>query len=159
MEALLRRSLLSILSLINLILIISLLLIVLWQVASRYLLNDPSTVSEELARIFLMWLGPIGAAYVYAFREHMAIDLLPQSLEGKNKQRLQIVITLISAFFALIMIKGGCAIVSNAFTLSQKTAVLGISMGYVYIAIPLGGILMLGILILDFLEISTALKE
>lgn len=156
---LIKRLLIQALSMINLVLICSLLAIVLWQVATRYLLNDPSTVSEELARIFLMWLGPLGAAYVCAFREHMAIDLLPQSLTGAKKVRLQKLITVLSAFFSLLLIKGGAGIVSNAFRLEQKTAVLELSMGYVYLAIPLGGIFMFCLLAFDFLKPTEQLEQ
>ena len=147
-----RNGALKILSLINLFIMASLLLIVVWQVLSRYILNDPSTVSEELARILLMWLGPLGAAYVCAFRQHLSIDLLSLSLKDNAKLNLQRVITILSAFFSLILITGGSGIVKNAFVLEQKTAVLELSMGLVYLAIPISGVFMLIFFFFDFIE-------
>ena len=52
-------------------------LAVLWQVATRYLLRDPSSLTEELARFGLMWLGLLGASYGFGQRAHLAIELLP----------------------------------------------------------------------------------
>ena len=37
---------------------------VLWQVASRYLLTSPSSITDELAGFLLIWVGLLGAAYV-----------------------------------------------------------------------------------------------
>ena len=51
---------------------------VLWQVFSRYVLNAPSSYTDELAGFLLIWVGVVGAAYVAANREHLAIDLLLQ---------------------------------------------------------------------------------
>ena len=42
------------------VLMAAMVLAVLWQVATRYLLRDPSSLTEELARFGLMWLGLLG---------------------------------------------------------------------------------------------------
>lgn len=147
-----RETLIQVLGWINFANLLALLLIVFWQVFSRYILNDPSTISEELARIFLMWLGPLGAAYACAFREHMAIDLVSQKLDKNQKIKLGRVINLLCAFFALILITGGWNIMMTSFDLGQTTAVLKMSMGFVYMAIPLGGIFMFLFLFQDFVE-------
>ena len=38
------------------ILLITMVLNVLWQVFSRYILNDPSTFTDELSRYLLIWI-------------------------------------------------------------------------------------------------------
>ena len=50
---------------------------VLWQVFSRFILQDPSSFTEELARFLLIWVGLLGAAYAAGQRMHLAVDLLP----------------------------------------------------------------------------------
>ena len=35
---------------------------VLWQVASRFILGDPSSFTDELARFLLIWLSLFGGA-------------------------------------------------------------------------------------------------
>uniref|UniRef100_UPI00190D80F3 TRAP transporter small permease n=1 Tax=Virgibacillus salexigens TaxID=61016 RepID=UPI00190D80F3 len=36
-----------------------------WQVVARYVLNTPSTVSEESIRMLLIWFSLTSAAYVF----------------------------------------------------------------------------------------------
>ena len=49
---------------------------VVWQFLSRYFLGTPSTVTEEIAQLLLMWLGVLGATHVLGQRMHLAINLL-----------------------------------------------------------------------------------
>ncbi len=147
-----RSLLVQVLGWINFVNIFALLLIVLWQVFSRYVLNDPSTVSEELARIFLMWLGPLGAAYALAFNEHMAIDLLSQKLDEKQQRILRKVILIFCGFLSLIFFNGGFEIVKESLALKQTTAALGLPMGYVYLAVPIGAFFMLALVCIDFIS-------
>ncbi|MEZ9266124.1 TRAP transporter small permease, partial [Vibrio splendidus] len=47
-----------------------------WQVFSRYVLNDPSNWTDELARYAMVWLGLLGASYLFGIKGHLAITLL-----------------------------------------------------------------------------------
>ena len=40
-------------------------LCVLWQVFSRYVLNNPATFTEEVSRFAVIWLSLLGTAYAY----------------------------------------------------------------------------------------------
>ena len=64
---------------------------VLWQVFSRYVLNAPSSYTDELAGFLLIWVGVVGAAYVAANREHLAIDLLLQRSSPERKFKLELI--------------------------------------------------------------------
>lgn len=145
----LRNLLVTLLGWINFLIVFVLLFIVLWQVFSRYVLNDPSTVSEELARILLMCLGPLGAAYALAFKEHMAIDLLSHKVSESKRKIIQTAISIFCGLFSVILLKGGIEIVQSALTMKQKTAALGLPMGYIYLAVPIGAAFMLIFLIID----------
>ena len=57
------------------ILFITMVLNVLWQVFSRYILNDPSTFTDELSRYLLIWTGMRGAAEATGKSAHVAIDI------------------------------------------------------------------------------------
>lgn len=41
---------------------------VVWQVMSRYILNAPSTYTDEIARFLFIWVGLVGAAYALGKR-------------------------------------------------------------------------------------------
>lgn len=135
------------------IVVCSLLVIcVVWQVFSRYVLNDPSTITDELARFLFIWVGLIGAAYGLGQKKHLAIDLLLMKLESQPKKHalFQLIISLISIFFvAVIMCYGGGRLVMDTISAGQISPVLGIEMGLIYLAIPLSGFFMLVFLLRD----------
>ena len=49
---------------------------VLWQVFTRFVLRDPSSFTEELARYLLIWVGLLGASYAAGKKMHLAIDVV-----------------------------------------------------------------------------------
>lgn len=113
-----------------------------WQVFSRYILGDPSSFTDELARYSMIWLGLAGAAYVSGKNGHLAIDILPEKLTGKKLLYLQFFIHLTVAFFgAVIMVWGGGNLVYITQVLQQKSATLQIPLSWVYGIIPVSGIL------------------
>ena len=47
-----------------------------WQVLTRYVLNNPSSWSEELVSYMFAWMSLLGASLVTAERGHMNIPIL-----------------------------------------------------------------------------------
>lgn len=110
-------------------------LAVLWQVATRYLLRDPSSVTEELARFGMMWLGLLGASYGFGQRAHLAIELVPRS------RKLDFIVAATVTLFALsVLVIGGFRLVETTLALGQTSAALQVERGYVYVALPLSGL-------------------
>jgi TRAP-type C4-dicarboxylate transport system permease small subunit len=117
---------------------------VLWQVFSRFILQNPSSFTEELARYMLIWIGILGAAYVAGQKLHLAIDLLSTKLQGKSKSFLEIFIQLcIFVFSFFVMVVGGIRLVYITLELNQISAALQIPLGYVYLVLPISGVLMM----------------
>lgn len=117
---------------------------VLWQVASRYLMGSPSLFTDELANFLLIWVGLLGAAYAAGQHAHLAIDILPNKLTGKKKKALKILLGILTILFALtIMVIGGFRLVYLTLLLEQLSATLQVPLGYVYLVLPLSGILII----------------
>lgn len=117
---------------------------VLWQVGSRYLLQSPSSFTDELSRYLLIWVGLLGASYVTGQKMHLAIDILPQKLEGKKQRNLNVFINIVVGLFAFFaMVWGGVNLVYITLKLKQTSASLGLPLGYVYSVIPLSGLLII----------------
>ena len=115
---------------------------VLWQVASRYLVRNPSVFTDELAGYLLIWVGLLGAAYATGKGLHLAIDLVPRKLQGRRKLMLETVINALTLIFAtLVMLIGGSRLVYLTLLLEQKSSALSIPLGYVYFVVPLSGAL------------------
>ncbi len=128
-----------------LVILMSVLVIdVLWQVFSRYLLSSPSSFTDELAGFLLIWVGLLGAAYVAGRQEHLAIDILIQKSPPERQRKLQYLIhSLIFLFALFVMFVGGVILMYTRFVLQVKSAALQLSLGYVYIIIPISGLIIM----------------
>ncbi len=117
-------------------------LVVLWQVFSRYALGDPSPWTGELARYLLIWIGLLGAAHVTGQRLHLAFDLLPARLDGAARHRHGVVVHLLIMLFAIaVLVVGGARLAALVWQLGQRSAALGLPLGIVYLVLPLAGLL------------------
>jgi len=122
---------------------LSIVLVVCWQVVSRYLLNSPSSITEELSRCLLIWIGMLGAALAYRTGVHLGLDIVTQRFNPRNRQRLAMLVSAAVVLFALaVMVVGGGNLVALTFELNQMSAALGIRMAYIYLIIPFSGSIM-----------------
>ncbi len=126
-----------------LILIVSTMVLnVLWQVATRFLLGSPSSWTEELARFLLIWLGLFGGSYAYRTHAHIGIDILTRKLRGTSQAIVTNLALVVVVLFALVvMVYGGSQLVLLTLALKQTSASLGIPVGYVYLALPVSGLM------------------
>lgn len=117
-------------------------LVVSWQVVSRYLLASPSSWTEEVARFLLIWIGMLGAAYAFRTRMHIGLDLLPNGLTGVSSRRLHGFTQGVIILFALtVLVAGGGNLVLLTWELRQTSAALELPIAVVYSVIPLTGVL------------------
>lgn len=128
---------------------------VLWQVFTRYVMGSASTFTEELARYLLIWIGLLGAAYISGRNMHLAIDLLPTRLTGRKKQWLLAFINVIIIVFAVTaFIIGGGQLVYVSYILGQTSPALDIPLAYIYMILPLSGLLVVYYKVLDLMELN-----
>jgi TRAP-type C4-dicarboxylate transport system permease small subunit len=113
---------------------------VLWQVFTRRILNDPSTVTEELATFMLVWVALLGAAVAMGRGAHLGIDYFVGKLPQRARLATEtLVFFCVAAFSLLVMIVGGVDLVASNLELGQESPALRVNMGYVYLAVPISG--------------------
>jgi TRAP-type C4-dicarboxylate transport system permease small subunit len=128
---------------------------VLWQVFSRYLLSSPSSFTDELAGFLLIWVGVLGAAYVAGRKEHLAIDILiRKSPPARQKLLLYLIHSLIFLFALSVMVTGGMVLMYTRFVLQVKSAALQLPLGYVYIILPISGLIIMYYEVLHIINIK-----
>lgn len=140
---------------------LAMVLLTCWQVITRYLLNNPSTWSEELVGYLFAWMSLLGASLVTCERGHMNIPVIVEQF-GKNVQKgLNCLGELIAFLFsAVILVFGGIQI--TALAMGQMTSSLGVPIGIFYIVLPLCGVLNMIYTVLniaDILQNRTIEKE
>lgn len=130
-----------------------------WQVFTRYVLQNPSSWSEELVSYLFAWMALLGASLVVGERGHMNIPILVDRMGPKARKVLNIFSEIVGCVFAaVILVYGGVQITSLA--MGQMTSSLGIPIGVFYIVLPVCGVINIIYTILNIIgiikgEIST----
>lgn len=110
-----------------------------WQVAARFIFNTPSTFSEEVIRMLLIWFALMSAAYVFGQQKHIAIVFVRERLSVKGQLMLvQMANILLLLVAVVLMIWGGYRVVD--LTMTQSAPSTGIPMAVMYAALPTSGI-------------------
>lgn len=121
------------------------------QIIFRYLLHQPIYWSEEFPRFILIWLTFLGSAIAMKNRSHLSISLLTNRLSVKKRITVQFFANLLSLLFISILVWGG--IIITILTMPNRTAALQMPTGLVYLAVPVGGILMIIYLLKNTIEL------
>ena len=130
---------------------------VLWQVFSRYVLSSPSSFTDELAGYLLIWVSLLGAAYVTGRKEHLAIEhhLLRKQKPERQKKIMVLIESIILLFAVSVMVIGGIWLMYTRFVLEVKSAALQVPLGYVYIVLPLSGLIISYYSVYHIVELRT----
>ena len=124
-----------------------------WQVATRYLLNNPSSYTQELATYLLIWISMLGSAYAVRLKAHLGVDVITRKLQGSAERAAHYFIyMMVIAFAVIVFLYGGGRLVYITLALEQLSAALRVPIGYVYMIIPLSGALMVFYSIVAMLE-------
>jgi TRAP-type C4-dicarboxylate transport system permease small subunit len=135
------------------LLVVMLVVSVSWQVLSRYILADPASWTEELARFLLIWIGMLGASFAFRQKAHLGLELLPGKLDGIQATMLRyFTLAVIALFAGAVLIAGGVNLVSLTWELRQYSAVLGMPIAWVYSVVPLTGALIVFFCIVQAFE-------
>jgi len=121
------------------------------QIIFRYFLHQPIYWSEEFPRFILIWLTFLGSAIAMKNRSHLSISLLTNRLSVQKRKWVQFFANSLSLIFISILVWGG--IIITNLTMPNRTAALQMSTGLVYLAVPVGGILMFFYLLKNTLEL------
>ncbi|MBS4719064.1 TRAP transporter small permease [Aeromonas caviae] len=126
---------------------------VVWQVFSRYVLAQPSTMTDEIARFSMIWVGLLGAAYATGKRRHLSIDLFVSDLKGGRKLANQLFVDLCVLLFSSgAMVWGGLTLVTKVYSTGQVSPAMQLPMAYVYAVLPLSGLIISYYCVLFMLE-------
>ena len=135
-----RKGMNTVVSTICIVLFAVMVIVGTYQIITRFVFNNPSTVSEELLTYTFAWMAIFSSAYVFGKRDHMRMTFVADKLPKEQRKILEIVIELlIIAFAVIVLIYGGFTIMG--LTMTQKTASLGVMMGVIYAVVPISGIL------------------
>jgi TRAP-type C4-dicarboxylate transport system permease small subunit len=111
------------------------------QILFRYVFKISAPWTEEAARYTLIWMVLLAAGLAFAKGDHFNIDFLSSRIRPAGQRALTLLTNLLSAVFILGIILWGIPFAKlGFFTLSPG---LQITMFIPYLALPVGGLVML----------------
>lgn len=128
--------------------------LVTWQVFTRYIAGRPSSWSEELVSYMFAWMALFGASLTVGQRGHMNIPVVVEMTNHKTQKFLAILSEVIIFIFSLVvLVWGGISITDLA--MGQMTSALGVPIGVFYIALPVSGVLNMIYSLINIYEITS----
>ena len=113
------------------------------QVFARYVLNNTPPWSEELCRYLFIWASFLGACVATRRAAHLGVDSLVSRLPAGAREVLRHAVTALIVVFAGLLVWQGVALVPAM--ASQRSPSMGISLQYVFAAIPIAAAIILGL--------------
>lgn len=108
------------------------------QIFMRYVMGASLSWSEELSRYLFIWATYLGVAYGVRKDAHIRVSMVTDLMSPRNAAYIRILTHVIFGAFAVFVMYQGWIMVEKTFRFGQKSASLGIPMGFVYLA-PLTG--------------------
>lgn len=117
-----------------------LVLVVMWGVFTRQILEDQPAWTEELARLLLVWLAILGGVLAYSGDRHLGVDLLVSRFDLSSR-RIAIAVghALVFGFSTCVLLIGGIELFIERLDSGQMMATLGIRKAWFYFVLPVGG--------------------
>jgi TRAP-type C4-dicarboxylate transport system permease small subunit len=107
----------------------------------RYVLNNSIIWAEELSRYLFVWITFMGAGLGVGKNTHVGVDAVTSKLSPQSQWWTKIWVNIGIMGFSVFFIIYGAKF--TAFGMGSRAMVMRIPMAYVYLAVPLGGIVML----------------
>jgi len=104
------------------------------QIFMRYVMGASLSWSEELSRYLFIWATYLGVAYAVRKDAHIRVSMAVDLLSKRNATFIRILTHMIFGAFAMYVMYQGWFMVEKTFRFGQKSASLGIPMGFVYLA-------------------------
>lgn len=121
--------------------LITLVLVVLWQVFTRFVTQSPSTGTDELACHQMISLTLLGSAYTAGQKRHLSIDFFTSRNSKSEGVKSRILYHVVVGTFALLaMVAGGYWLAKATLSTGQISPALGIKAGYLYLIMPVAGL-------------------
>ena len=111
------------------------------EVVLRYFFGASLYVTEEFTRYALVWMVFLGSSLAIRDHSHFRMEIFVDRFRGRAFYGVNLAAQLLIALFLVFLVVEG--IVALTFQFEQVIPTLNISMFWFYLAIPIGGVLMI----------------
>ncbi|POR52573.1 TRAP transporter small permease [Bosea psychrotolerans] len=122
----------------------------LFQVLTRFILQEPATWSEPLIRMMLIWMAYLGLAAAVRAGSLISVDLLYRLVRGRQRRALEAMIALATLVLLGVLVWFGIDLTNRV--RFQNLAGLEIPVSFAYAAIPTGALISMLAVVAHFFD-------
>ncbi|POR00004.1 hypothetical protein AU468_09890 [Alkalispirochaeta sphaeroplastigenens] len=115
------------------------LLLILWQIISRYILGVPVPWTDELSRLLFVYMGVLGAHLAQRDKIHVRIDMILSCLAPRALRVVEILFNLIILACCIFLIRQGMILAARKAVIYMIT--INVSSWFLYIPLSILGAL------------------
>jgi C4-dicarboxylate transporter, DctQ subunit len=113
------------------------------NVVLRYIFKAGLVWAEEYARYAIIWIVMAGSGAAVRENMHMSITALVDVTKGKTFHFIiNMFVLVVSMSFSIFLVYAGIRLTSSMITNNQVSPALEIPLWWIYVSIPIGGVLM-----------------
>jgi TRAP-type C4-dicarboxylate transport system permease small subunit len=133
--------------------------LVLVDVATRYLLQNPLSIAEEYGAYMLVAITSMGLAFTWKEKTHVRIELLVDRLPLRAQRVLRLITLLMAFLFTLFLIPASYQLVSFSFMFGTRSGGwLRTPIAWPQITILIGALLLFFQLMVEIIKAVKALQ-
>lgn len=146
------RVLLSLVSTVTALLTGVLVLLVLWNVAGRYLFGTGLTWAEEMSRLLFVWVVFLGSYIALCRKGHMAIVMVVDRFPTSIRRVVSIAGWVLVFAFVCIIAYAGFRLAYATWGFGRTTPILRISAAWGYLSVPVAAVLMMPAVLIEIID-------
>lgn len=121
------------------ILIVIMMVLVVVQVFFRYVLNNPLSGTQEIARFAMVWLVMLGSSVAIRNESHVSVSFVTELMPKRINKIFRIIkYILVILFFYIFLVSGWDLTTRSMVQLSPSNR---IPMGYIIVSLPITAVL------------------
>lgn len=112
------------------------------NVVLRYIFSSSMTWVEEFTRYGIIWVTFVGSSVCVYKAMHLGIDSVLSAIFKKDNKFIASLVPFIGVAFSLLFTILATKMTMQVYEGNELSSTIGISMAYIYAAMPVGGCLM-----------------
>jgi TRAP-type C4-dicarboxylate transport system permease small subunit len=135
------------------LMVLAITILVSYDVLMRYFLDEPQLFVDDLTSFLLVSIIFLGAGPVFYKGGHIRVDLLISHLKFKSQKKLRLITLIIGIIFLGIVTYQTMISTITAFQTGRVSAVMNYPLWIGMSFIPIGSILLLFYILIDFVNV------
>ena len=142
------------------IIIFLLMVMLLLEVLTRYILNSPLSIADEMGGYLLVAITFMGLAYTWKEKGHVRVSLLISRLPDKFGQQLRFITLILATVFTLPLIKACYDLISDSLLFESRSGSwLRTPLAYPQTILLIGAIMLFLQLVAEIIKATIAMSK